>query len=555
MDKRSDELTSGVERAAHRALLYGTGMLREDFEKPMIAVVNSWNEIVPGHIHLREISEFVKQGILQAGGIPKEFNTIAVCDGMCQGHIGMQYPLPSREIITDSIEIMCEAHRFDAMVLISGCDKIVPGMILAALRINIPAIVVTSGPMMTGKYCDFKVVTTADIRECVGKVQKGEVSAETLEEMEMAAMPSAGTCSMMGTANTMSCLTEVLGMSLPGCGTALAVGSKKRRIAKESGKRIVEMFREDLTPRKIIVRSALLNAISASMALGGSTNSVLHLLAFANEAGLELTLDDFDRIGRKVPYVCNIKPSGEFGLADLEDHGGIPSVLKTIEPFLEPDHLTVTGKNLLENIEKAAAPCNHVIYPLDAPKRPEGGIAVLYGNLAPNGAVVKQAGVKPSMMVFEGRARVFASMEDASAAVSNDGIKEGDVIVIRYEGPRGGPGMREMHMTTSLLVGRGMDEKCALITDGRFSGSTRGPCIGHISPEAAAGGPIAVVEEGDRIRIDIPNRKLEMLVDEDVIKDRLKAVRLLKKEAKGILAKYASMVTSADKGAVLRVPR
>jgi dihydroxy-acid dehydratase len=279
------------------------------------------------------------------------------------------------------------------------------------------------------------------------------------------------------------------------------------------------------------------------------------LLAFANEAGLELTLDDFDRIGRKVPYVCNIKPSGEFGLADLEDHGGIPSVLKTIEPFLEPDHLTVTGKNLLENIEKAAAPCNHVIYPLDAPKRPEGGIAVLYGNLAPNGAVVKQAGVKPSMMVFEGRARVFASMEDASAAVSNDGIKEGDVIVIRYEGPRGGPGMREMHMTTSLLVGRGMDEKCALITDGRFSGSTRGPCIGHISPEAAAGGPIAVVEEGDRIRIDIPNRKLEMLVDEDVIKDRLKAVRLLKKEAKGILAKYASMVTSADKGAVLRVPR
>lgn len=553
--KRSDELTAGVERSAHRALLYSTGMLKEDFEKPMIAVVNSWNEIVPGHTHLREIAEFVKQGVLEAGGIPKEFNTIAVCDGMCQGHIGMQYPLPSRETIADSIEIMVQAHRFDAMVLMPGCDKIVPGMILAALRVNIPAVVVTSGPMMTGRYGDIKVITTADIRECAGKAQKGEISPEVLEEMEKAAMPTVGTCSMMGTANTMSCLAEVLGMSLPGCGTALAVGSKKRRIAKESGKRIVEMFREDLTPRRIITRKALLNAISASMAMGGSTNSVLHLMAFANEAGLELTLDDFDRISRKVPYVCNIKPSGEFGLADLEDSGGIPAVLKTIEPFLERDHLTVTGKNLVENIEKAAAPRNNVVYPLEAPKRPEGGIAILYGNLAPDGAVVKQAGVKPSMMVFEGRARVFTSMEDASAAVSSDEIKEGNVIVIRYEGPKGGPGMREMHMTTSLLVGRGMDEKCALVTDGRFSGSTRGPCIGHISPEAAAGGPIAVVEEGDRIRIDIPNRRLELLVGDGVIEERLKSVRLLKKEARGVLARYAAMVTSADKGAVLRTPQ
>lgn len=551
MRKRSDELTVGIERSAHRALLYSTGMTRSDFDKPLVAVVNSWNEIVPGHIHLREIAEQVKLGVTEAGGVPKEFHTIAVCDGMCQGHLGMQYPLPSRDVIADSIEIMVQSHRFDAMVLIPGCDKIVPGMIMAALRVNIPAIVLTAGPSLTGKYGEIDVITTTDIREFAGRAQKGEITMEELQRMEEAAIPSAGTCAMMGTANTMSCLAEVLGLTLPGCATALAVGSKKKRMARLTGNRIIGLLEAGITPRDIVTRSALENAIAASMALGGSTNSVLHLMAIAHEAGVKLQLEDFDRISRQVPYICNIKPSGRYALADLDEAGGIPAVLKTIEPHLQKDHLTVTGRTLIENNADIVPPENDVIFPLERPKRAEGGIAILRGNLAPDGAVVKQAGVKPSMYVFQGRARVFHSMEDASEAVSNDKIAEGDVIVIRYEGPRGGPGMREMHMTTSLLVGRGMDEKCALITDGRFSGSTRGPCIGHISPEAAAGGPIAIVEDGDGILIDIPNRRLELLVDDETIRRRLSSVQLLKKPRSGVLAKYAELVTSADKGAVL----
>lgn len=551
MRKRSDELTVGIERSAHRALLYSTGMTRSDFDKPLVAVVNSWNEIVPGHIHLREIAEQVKLGITEVGGVPKEFHTIAVCDGMCQGHLGMQYPLPSRDVIADSIEIMVQSHRFDAMVLIPGCDKIVPGMIMAALRVNIPAIVLTAGPSLTGKYGEIDVITTTDIREFAGRAQKGEITMEELQQMEEAAIPSAGTCAMMGTANTMSCLAEVLGLTLPGCATALAVGSKKKRMARLTGKRIIGLLEAGITPKDIVTRSALENAIAASMALGGSTNSVLHLMAIAHEAGVKLQLEDFDRISRQVPYICNIKPSGRYALADLDEAGGIPAVLKTIEPHLQKDHLTVTGRTLVENNADIVPPENDVIFPLERPKRAEGGIAILRGNLAPDGAVVKQAGVKPSMYVFQGRARVFHSMEDASEAVSNDKIAEGDVIVIRYEGPKGGPGMREMHMTTSLLVGRGMDEKCALITDGRFSGSTRGPCIGHISPEAAAGGPIAIVEDGDGILIDIPNRRLELLVDDETIRRRLSSVQLLKKPRSGVLAKYAELVTSADKGAVL----
>lgn len=551
MRKRSDELTVGIERSAHRALLYSTGMTRSDFDKPLVAVVNSWNEIVPGHIHLREIAEQVKLGVTEAGGVPKEFHTIAVCDGMCQGHLGMQYPLPSRDVIADSIEIMVQSHRFDAMVLIPGCDKIVPGMIMAALRVNIPAIVLTAGPSLTGKYGEIDVITTTDIREFAGRAQKGEITMEELQRMEEAAIPSAGTCAMMGTANTMSCLAEVLGLTLPGCATALAVGSKKKRMARLTGNRIIGLLEAGITPRDIVTRSALENAIAASMALGGSTNSVLHLMAIAHEAGVKLQLEDFDRISRQVPYICNIKPSGRYALADLDEAGGIPAVLKTIEPHLQKDHLTVTGRTLIENNADIVPPENDVIFPLERPKRTEGGIAILRGNLAPDGAVVKQAGVKPSMYVFQGRARVFHSMEDASEAVSNDKIAEGDVIVIRYEGPRGGPGMREMHMTTSLLVGRGMDEKCALITDGRFSGSTRGPCIGHISPEAAAGGPIAIVEDGDGILIDIPNRRLELLVDDETIRRRLSSVQLLRKPRSGVLAKYAELVTSADKGAVL----
>ena len=550
---RSGQLTNGIERAAHRALLYSTGLDKEDLKKPMIAVVNSFTEMVPGHIHLREIADFVKQGIIEAGGIPREFNTIAICDGICQGHKGMRYPLPSREIIADSIEYMVEAHQFDAMVMLPGCDKIVPGMLMAAMRLNIPTIVVPGGPMLPGKYKDIDVLTLTDMRELIGKTQTGKMSVEDLMEAEEKALPGYGTCSMLGTANTMSCLAEVLGMSLPGCGLAHAVSAKKRRIAKQSGRRIVRMVEEELTPRKIMTYESLRNGIAASMAMGASTNSTLHLPAIAHEAGISLTLDDFDEISRNVPYICNIKPSGKYPLSVLEEVGGIPAVLKAIEEKLDTSQLTVTGKTVKENLAEVPLVENDVIYPLSAPKNPEGGLAILHGNLAPMGAVVKKSGVKPSMYYFEGRARVFHSMEEASYAVSNDMIHTGDILVITYEGPKGGPGMREMHMTTSLIVGRGMDESCALITDGRFSGSTRGPCIGHVSPEAAAGGPIAAVQEGDKIIIDIPNRTLTLCVPEEEIQRRLANVKHIHKERTPALARYAAMVTSADQGAVLKI--
>lgn len=552
---RSGELINGIERSAHRALLYSTGLDTEDFGKPLVAVVNSFTEMVPGHFHLRELADYVKQGIIEAGGIPREFNTIALCDGICQGHKGMSYPLPSREIIADSIEMMIEAHHFDAMVMLPGCDKIVPGMIMAAARVDIPTIIVPGGPMLPGRYKDMDVITLTDMRELIGKTQKGELSEDELLEIEKVALPTYGTCAMLGTANSMSCLAEILGLSLPHCGTAPAVSSEKRRIARNSGERIVQMIQEGLTARKILTRDALLNGIAATMAMGASTNTVLHLMSIANEAGVHLELNDFDRISREVPYICNLKPSGKYPIVALHEIGGLPAVLKAIEGKLKDGHLTVTGKTLKENLKNQELVENDIIYPLSAPKNPEGGIAILYGTLAPDGAVVKKSGVKPCMYQFEGRARVFHSMEDASYAVSNDLIQEGDVIVIRYEGPKGGPGMREMHMTTSLLVGRGMDESCALVTDGRFSGSTRGPCIGHISPEAAEGGPIAAVEEGDRIRIDIPNRRLDLLVPQEVIEERLKHVVPVYKERTPSLAKYASLVTSADKGAILRIEK
>lgn len=548
---RSGQLTNGIERAAHRALLYSTGLDTEDLRKPMIAVVNSFTEMVPGHIHLRELADFVKQGIMEAGGLAREFSTIAICDGICQGHKGMSYPLPSREIIADSTEFMIEAHQFDAMVMLPGCDKIVPGMLMAAMRLNIPTIIVPGGPMLPGKYKDMDVLTLTDMRELIGKTQTGRMTVDELMEAEQVALPGYGTCSMLGTANTMSCLAEALGMSLPGCGLAHAVSAKKRRIAKQSGRRIVEMVKEDLTPRKIMTRDCILNAIRVSMAMGASTNSTLHLPAIAHEAGISITLADFDEISRQVPYLCNIKPSGKYPLSVLEENGGIPAVMKALESKLELSQMTVSGKTLGQILEDTVLVENDVIFPLEHPKNEEGGLAIMYGNLAPDGAVVKKSGVKPSMYYFEGRARVFTSMEDASYAVSNDMIKKGDVLVIRYEGPKGGPGMREMHMTTSLIVGRGMDESCALITDGRFSGSTRGPCIGHISPEAAAGGPIAAVEEGDKIIIDIPNRRLELCVPQKEIERRLANVSHIRKPATPALARYASMVSSADKGAVL----
>ena len=437
--------------------------------------------------------------------------------------------------------------------MIASCDKIVPGMIMAAARLKIPAIVVTGGPMLSGKYKDEQNLCLSNLREYVGKYQLGQISYEELKQLEMATLPTVGSCNMLGTANTMSCLAEVLGLSLPYMGTAPAVSSEKKRLARASGKRIVAMVREGLTTQKILTQKALLNGVRATMALGASTNSVLHLMAFAHEAGVDLQLEDFDRISREIPYLCNLRPSGAFAVEALHASGGIPAVLKAIEDKLDTDQLTVTGKTLRELLEQQPVVENEVIYPRSKPKNREGGIAILKGNLAPDGAVVKVGGVKPSMYVFTGKARVFNSMEDSIDALSAGKIHSGEVIVLKYEGPKGGPGMHEMFMVTALLVGRGMDESTALITDGRFSGSTRGPCIGHISPEAAAGGPIGLVEDGDVIHIDIPNRSLTMDVSEDELAERKKHFKPVEKEKSPLLKKYAALVSSADKGAVLQV--
>lgn len=550
---RSGILVNGAVRSGNRALFYSMGLEDEELKKPIIGIADSFSEMVPGHLHLRELAQDVHDGILEAGGIPREFGTIAVCDGLCQGHGGMRFSLPSREIIADSVEAVVSAHQLDGVVLIASCDKIVPGMIMAAARLKIPAIVVTGGPMLSGKYKDEQNLCLSNLREYVGKYQLGQISYEELKQLEMATLPTVGSCNMLGTANTMSCLAEVLGLSLPYMGTAPAVSSEKKRLARASGKRIVAMVREGLTTQKILTQKALLNGVRATMALGASTNSVLHLMAFAHEAGVDLQLEDFDRISREIPYLCNLRPSGAFAVEALHASGGIPAVLKAIEDKLDTDQLTVTRKTLRELLEQQPVVENEVIYPRSKPKNREGGIAILKGNLAPDGAVVKVGGVKPSMYVFTGKARVFNSMEDSIDALSAGKIHSGEVIVLKYEGPKGGPGMREMFMVTALLVGRGMDESTALITDGRFSGSTRGPCIGHISPEAAAGGPIGLVEDGDVIHIDIPNRSLTMDVSEDELAERKKHFKPVEKEKSPLLKKYAALVSSADKGAVLQV--
>lgn len=542
---RSGELVNGIDRAAHRSLLYCTGLDQDDLHRPLIAVVNSFTEMVPGHIGLRELADYVKQGIWQAGGVPREFSTIALCDGICQGHDGMRYPLPSRENIADAIEMMVEAHHLDGMVMLPGCDKIVPGMIMAAARCDIPTIIIPAGPMLAGHYKGRTNITLTDMREFIGQTEVGKMSEEDLLALEQRALPTYGTCAMLGTANSMSFLSEILGLALPHSTTAPAVSSEKRRYAKEAGKRILGLIQENLTARKILTRKNLLNGIRAVMAMGASTNTVLHLMAIAHEAQVELSLDDFDRISREIPYLCNLKPSGEYPMEAFHEAGGVQTVLKALETKLDLDQLTVTGKTLGANLKEVSFADGPVIHSLDHPKKPEGGIAILYGNLAPKGAVVKKAGVKPSMYQFTGTARVFNYMEDACRAIQAGEIPAGTVIVLRYEGPKGGPGMREQHMVTSLLVGRGMDESCALITDGRFSGSTRGPAIGHISPEAAAGGPIATVQDGDTITIDIPGRKLTLHLSAEEIQKRLAQVQLLRKPATPALQKYAALVTSA----------
>jgi len=548
---RSDVVKRGVERAPHRALLKALGITDEDLDKPFIAVANSFTTVVPGHAHLNEVADAVKAGVISAGGLPFEFNTIAICDGLAMGHEGMKYSLPSRELIADSIEVMVQAHRFDGMVLVTNCDKITPGMLMTAARLNIPAIVVTGGPMLSGIYRGRKI-GTASMFEAVGEVAAGKMSQEELKTLEDLACPSCGSCNGMFTANTMACVTEALGMSLLGCATPSAVGAARLRIAKASGERVVELITEDLKPLDILTSEAFENAVMVDMALGGSTNTVLHLSAIAREAEVSLPLTLFDELSRQVPHLCNMVPSGPYTMEDLDAAGGIPVLMKELSPILHLNAVTVTGKTVEENIEQTVILDANVIRPLANPVHPEGGIAILEGNLAPKGAVVKATAISPKMLVHKGPARVFDCEEEAMKAILNKEIREGDVVVIRYEGPKGGPGMREMLSPTATIAGMGLSESVALVTDGRFSGATRGPCIGHVSPEAADGGPIAVLKNGDVIEIDVPRRKLNVELTEEELRNRLKSWKPKQlKVRKGYLVRYSQLVQPAHMGSVL----
>jgi dihydroxy-acid dehydratase len=536
---RSDEVKSGTEHAPHRALLKALGLDDEDISKPFIGIANSYNTVVPGHIHLRTLGEAVKEGILAAGGTPFEFNTIAVCDGIAMGHEGMRYSLPSREIIADSVEIMLQAHRFDGLVMISNCDKVTPGMLMAAARVNIPAILLTGGPMQAG-HLNGKKVSYSNVPEALGQVVAGKMTETDLNKLEDAACPGCGSCSGMFTANTMACLSEALGISLPTCGTTLATSARKVRLARQTGKKIVKLVQQDLKPSDILTLEAFKNAISVDMALGGSTNTVLHLPAIAKEAGLNLPLSLFDEIGRKVPHICSMIPSGTYAIEDLDAAGGVPAVMNQIKTLLNMDLLTVSGKTVAENIKNATVQDPQVIRSLDVPVHMEGGIAILTGNLAPQGAVIKSAGVSPKMLKHTGPAKVYDSEKEAITAIRAKQIQPGDVVVIRYEGPRGGPGMPEMLIPTATIAGMGLAESVALITDGRFSGATRGGSIGHVAPEAFDGGPIAVLENGDLVTIDIPNRVLKVDLSDEELKSRLALWKPRKPRfSKGILSRYS----------------
>ncbi|XHH08335.1 MAG: dihydroxy-acid dehydratase [Candidatus Bathyarchaeia archaeon] len=535
---RSDEVKTGIPHAPHRALLKSLGLDNEDIAKPFIGIANSYNNIVPGHIHLRTLGEAVKEGILSAGGTPFEFNTIGVCDGIAMGHEGMRYSLPSREIIADSVEIMLQAHRLDGLVMVSNCDKITPGMLMAAARVNIPAIMLTGGPMAAGRHKD-KKVSYSNVPEAVGQFVAGKISENELLELEDVACPGCGSCSGMFTANTMACMSEALGMSLPYCGTTMATSARKVRLARQTGRRIVKLVEENIKPSDILTLEAFKNAVSVDMALGGSTNTTLHLPAIAKEAGVKLPLSMFDEIGRKVPHICSMIPSGTYAIEDLDAAGGVPAVMNQIKTLLNLDIQTVSGK-VSENIKNATVLDQEVIRPLSNPVHAEGGIAILTGNLAPKGSVIKTAGVSPKMQKHTGPAKVYDSENEALTAIRGKQISPGDVVVIRYEGPKGGPGMPEMLFPTATIAGMGLSESVALITDGRFSGATRGGSIGHVAPEAFDGGPIAILENGDSITIDIPNRVLKVNLSDEEIKARLDAWKPRKpKFSKGILSRYS----------------
>jgi len=549
---RSKTIKEGLERVPHRALLYATGVPKTEMSKPFIAVATSFTDIIPGHIGMRDLERFIEKGVHTGGGYPFFFGIPGICDGIAMGHKGMHYSLPSRELIADIVEAITEAHQFDGLVLLTNCDKITPGMLMAAARINIPSIVVTAGPMLSGRLKGKRLSLVNDTFEAIGKYKKGLINDEELEALEECACPGAGSCQGMYTANTMACVTEALGMSLPKCATSLAVSANKKRIAFESGRRIVELIKKNITPRKIMTRKAFENAIMVDLALGGSTNTVLHIPAIAHDAGVDLPLETFDHLSRTTPHICDMLPAGKNYLEDLDYAGGIPVVLNRLRDKVH-DTITVSGKSIYSIADTAVITDEDVIRPLNKAHHKEGGIAILRGNLAPDGAVVKQSAVSKNMMSFEGVAKVFNSEEDGMKAILNGKIKAGDVVVIRYEGPKGGPGMREMLSSTATIAGMGLSESVALLTDGRFSGGTRGPCIGHISPEAMEGGPIAIIKDGDRIKIDIPKRKIDLMLSDKEIKERLSRWKPPEpKIKKGYLSRYARMVSSAGSGAVMK---
>ncbi len=553
---RSRIMTGGLEKAPHRSLLYALGLTREEMERPLIGVVNSANEIVPGHIHLNTLADAVKAGVRLAGGTPLSFPVIGVCDGLAMNHAGMRFSLPSRELIADSIEIMATGHPFDALVMIPNCDKVVPGMLMAMLRLNIPSIIISGGPMLTGQWAG-KPVDLISVFEGVGRVRRGEMSEDDLEDLATSACPGCGSCAGMFTANSMNCLSEAIGLALPGNGTAPAVSAERTRLAKTAGMQIMKLLEKNICPRDIVTDASVANAVTVDMALGCSTNTVLHLPAIFAEADLDLSLDIFDRQSRKTPNLCKLSPAGEHRIQDLHAAGGIQAVMKQLfsAGLLDGSVMTATCSTLGENLASNAVTVkdNEIIRPLDNPYSLEGGIAILRGTLAPDGAVIKQSAVAPEMMQRKGPARVFDSEETAVAAILGNSIKPGDIIVIRYEGPKGGPGMREMLTPTSSIAGMGLDKDVALITDGRFSGGTRGAAIGHASPEAAEMGPIALVQEGDTIEVDIPNRKLNLLVDESELVRRMESVTFTQPAVESpFLRRYSRNVGSAASGAVFK---
>ena len=556
---RSEQIKKGPERAPHRSLLRATGMCRGDFDKPFIAVCNSFSQIIPGHAHLDQVGKLIRREISNAGGVAIEFNTIGICDGIAMGHTGMKYSLASREIVADSVESMVQAHCFDALICITNCDKIVPGMLIGALRVNIPTLVVSGGPMAAGRTADGRAIDLISVFEGVGALKRGSISESDLEAIEECACPGVGSCSGMFTANSMNCLCEALGIALPGNGTILATDPKRKSLYRRAARRIVEMAKGGgPLPREIVTRDSLDNAFALDMAMGGSTNTVLHALAIAREAGVSYDLGRIDEISRRCPNICKVAPSSAYHMEDVDKAGGISALLRVIADIPGLIHRqcpTVTGKTVWQNVSRAKVKDTEVIRPLNNAYSADGGLAVLFGNLAAEGAVVKSAGVASSMLRFAGEAIIFDSQEEACEGILQGRVREGHVVVIRYEGPKGGPGMQEMLAPTSYIMGRGLGESVALITDGRFSGGTRGACIGHISPEAAEGGLIALLCDGDRIRIDIPGRLLEAdLSDEEILRRRASLAAFVPRIKSGYLARYASLVRNASTGAVVLPP-